>query len=121
MMFCFLCNTSLETQANVPRRLEHSAIKKAFFLIHGSLNESGDDLKSLIPDDLMPACFDICPHVGIFNEWHVYLVDTQAFSKVTCSKDGGNDIKTIRLARGQFDPIASPVYKELDSLLETYW
>jgi hypothetical protein len=92
--------------------------KKIFRVIQESLNESGDDLTRLIPADFMPACFDVCPHVDIFNAWHIYLVDTQELSKVVYSADGGNNVKTVELAVGEFDAVASAAYRELDNLLE---
>jgi hypothetical protein len=92
--------------------------KTIFRVIQEFLNESGDDLIKLIPADIMPACFDVCPHVDIFNAWHIYLVDTQGLSKVVYSADGGNNVKTVELAMGEFDTLASTAYRELDSLLE---
>ena len=94
--------------------------KVIFRVIQDSLNESGNDITRLIPDELMPACFDVCPHVDIFNAWHIYLVDTQNLSKVVYSADGGNNVETVELARGEFDTIASTAYRELDILLDTY-
>jgi hypothetical protein len=92
--------------------------KKIFRVIHESLNESGDDLERLIPADFMPARFDVCPHVDIFDAWHIYLVDTQNLSKIVYSTDGGNNLKTVELAAGEFDAVASTVYRELDRLLD---
>lgn len=94
--------------------------KELFRVIFQALNESGDDLTGLIPADLMPACFDVCPHVDIFNAWHIYLVDTQNLSKVVYSEDGGDSVKMISLNRGEFDTVASAAYRELDALLETF-
>jgi len=91
-----------------------------FRIIQDSLNESGSGLADLIPADFMPACFDICPHVDIFNAWHIYLVDAQELSKIVYSVDGGKSVKKIELAPGEFDTVASNAYRELDSLLETY-
>jgi len=100
--------------------LAHCDEKEVFRAIQESLNESGSDLASLIPADFMLACFDICPHVDIFNAWHIYLVDAQQLSKIVYSVDGGKNVKKIELALGEFDAVASAVYKELDSLLENY-
>ncbi|WP_408734241.1 Imm42 family immunity protein [Paraburkholderia bannensis] len=94
--------------------------KEIFRVIQESLNESGDALTRLIPVDLMPACFDVCPHIDIFNTWHIYLVDTQDLSKVVYSADGGDNVETVGLAPGEFDTVASVTYRELDNLLETY-
>jgi hypothetical protein len=94
--------------------------KEIFRVIQESLNESSDDLTSLIPADLAPACFDVCPHVDIFNAWHIYLVDMQELSKIVYSADGGKSVQMVRLARGEFDTVASTAYGELDTLLETY-
>ncbi|MGF6241209.1 hypothetical protein P3T42_002960 [Paraburkholderia sp. GAS38] len=93
--------------------------KEIFRVIQESLNESGLDLSSLIPADSMPACFDICPHVDIFNAWHIYLVDAQELSKIVYSVDGENNVMKVELGLGEFDRVASTVYRELDSLLET--
>jgi hypothetical protein len=94
--------------------------KEIFRVIQDSLDEGGDDLRSLIPVNLVPASFDVCPRVYIFNAWHIYLVDAHEFSKVVYSLDGGNKVETIELVPGEFDTVAFAVYRELDTLLETY-
>lgn len=94
--------------------------KEIFHVIQESLNESGLDLTGLISADLMPASFDICPHVDIFNIWYIYLVDTQELSKIVYSVDGGNTVRKVELALGEFDTVASTAYGELDSLLRTF-
>lgn len=94
--------------------------KQIFRLIQESLSERGDDLARLIPAELMPACFDVCPHIDIFNAWHMYLVDAQDTSKIVYSRDDGGHVKMVELAPGEFDAIAFTVYGELDGLLESF-
>jgi hypothetical protein len=100
--------------------LAHYDEKEIFRLILESLNESNDDLSKLIAPDFIPARFDVCPHVDIFGAWHIYLVDTRALSKIVYSADVGNNVNAAELALGEFDAVASAVYKELDGLLEMY-
>ncbi|MGV2292271.1 Imm42 family immunity protein [Trinickia sp. YCB016] len=94
--------------------------KEIFRLIQESLDESGDGISKLIPAELMPGQFDICPRVDIFDAWHIYLVDAREISKIVCSADGGNTVVAIELPLGEFDTIASSVCEKLDGLLETF-
>jgi hypothetical protein len=94
--------------------------RDVFRLIRDYLNDAGDNLTKLIPPDAMPACFDVCPPIDIFGSWHIYLVDTPELSKIVCSNDGGNNVKTVDLALGEFDAVASTAYSKLNSLLEAH-
>ncbi|MBN3724242.1 Imm42 family immunity protein [Burkholderia sp. Ac-20379] len=94
--------------------------RDAFHIIRDYLNEASDDLAKLIPTDSMPACFDVCPPIDIFGTWHIYLVDAREISKIVCSSDGGNSVKTVDLALGEFDAVALDTCSKLSSLLEAY-
>jgi hypothetical protein len=91
-----------------------------FRAIRDYLNDAGDELTKLIPTDFVPACFDVCPPIDIFGTWHIYLVDTRELSKIVCSSDGGDNVKKIDLALGEFDAVASTTYSKLNSLLEAH-
>ncbi|WP_321818696.1 MULTISPECIES: immunity 42 family protein [unclassified Paraburkholderia] len=92
--------------------------EEIFRAIQESLNESGTDATKLIPADLLPASFDVCPLVDIFDTWSIYLVDTQETSRILYSSDSGGTIKAVDLANGEFDAVASTVCGELDRLLD---
>lgn len=94
--------------------------KEIFRLIHKSINEMGSDLTKLIPAELMPASFDVCPHVDIFNDWHIFLVDTKENSTIFYSLDGGNDVKQFKLSLGEFDVVVASACREMDRLLDSY-
>ena len=89
-----------------------------FDAIHDSINESGRNLIGLIPSDLLPAYFDVCPNVDIFNDWNIYLVEAKNLSKIVYSSDAGNNVRKVELSPGEFDGVASIAHQELDRLFE---
>lgn len=94
--------------------------RKIFDFIQEAMDESGERLFMFIPRDFLPARFDICIHVDIFNAWDIYLVEGIKFAKIVYSNSGVVGVSSVELRSGEFEAVAASVYEQLDALYQKF-
>ncbi|MHA6861513.1 immunity 42 family protein [Ralstonia pseudosolanacearum] len=90
---------------------------QSFKLIFDALRETNSEIFNYVSLDFMPACFDVCIPVEIFNAWNIFLVEGIEEAKLIYQADGVPDTKLTNLSVGEFDVAIKTAYAELEGLL----
>lgn len=64
----------------------------------------------------MPARFNVCPEIDVFDEWKIYLFDFIGHSEIVYWRTGEEKESVTLLPKGCFDRVIRDVYGQVDAL-----
>ena len=92
--------------------------EKAFELISGALRRGSSEIYEYLSDDFMPARFDVCIHIDVFDDWEIYLIEDGANAKILYRNLDERKLNAFTLKSRDFDAAAVPAYECLDKLYD---
>jgi len=92
---------------------------RAFQIIRNSLDSTSDEIFRYVPQDFLPARFDVCIPVDVFDSWKIFLVDGVNVSKLFFFDIDASQLSAVTLAVGKADDVFRAAYSYLDSFYES--
>lgn len=115
VLFQIKCIVGDQGKRSCPALLQLSR-EEIFRLIGTCLDEASDDLFHFISRDFLPARFDVCIPIDIFDKWRIYAVDGGDESRIVYGDESGSHVYEAKLSLGEFDRVMYSAYSALDSL-----
>ena len=91
---------------------------RVFYLIDAVLRDVNDEIYQYLPADFLPARFDVCIHVDVFDPWKIFLIDGDEKARILYRKLDSSEIEEGILNVGEFDRVVVEVQRYLDCLYD---
>ncbi|MBB3457262.1 hypothetical protein FHT86_005580 [Rhizobium sp. BK313] len=92
---------------------------EAFRIISEALDGTSDEILQYVAEGFMPARFDICIPVDVFDCWRIFLVEGTREARLFFFNLDVSQLSTMTLAAGEADEVFGAAYSHLDNLYES--
>lgn len=92
--------------------------EKIFSLISNVLDEKNDEIYRYIPEDFMPARFDVRIGIDVFDLWKIFLIEGDREAKLFYKTIDSTEIVETVLLSGEFDAAFGEAFSYLKRIYE---